>query len=448
MSTLAELKVLEDTVVRKVRRLSLPGKVLVEQQQLVEPDTVIARTELLPGLPNVVNLLENIDMAPRDLKECIKVEVGQEVEKGDLLAEIRRNIVAGGTVTIKSPYSGVVEHVSYTYGQIIIREKALDLDQAVIVNVPEELGISPWLARMAIMVKTDMMVKQNHILAAINMDAVRSPVSGRVVNINWEQGIIVLEREQRPLEVNAYLQGRVEEIIPQEGAVIAARAAYIQGIFGVGNERFGNIQVVVDRPHEVLTPEQLSSDLRGSIIVGGAYITSEALWEAMRLGVSGIVVGGASMQDIVEVIGKEIGVAVTGHEDIDFSLMITEGFGRLPMNERTFRIFRSHQGRVASMNGSTQIRAGVLRPEVVIPLTEQDLIEGCEQSEPDSVARLAAGQRVRVYRQPYFGKTGTVVEAPKAQRRVETEAVLTTLKVQLDSGQVIEVSDTNVEVLR
>ncbi len=46
---------------------------------------------------------------------------------------------------------------------------------------------------------------------------------------------------------------------------------------------------------------------------------------------------------------------------------MTEGFGRMTMAKRTFELLRGSGGRKASVNGATQIRAGVMRPEIVIP---------------------------------------------------------------------------------
>ncbi len=50
------------------------------------------------------------------------------------------------------------------------------------------------------------------------------------------------------------------------------------------------------------------------------------------------------------------------------TLVITEGFGKMAMAHRTFDLLKSKQGMKASVNGATQIRAGVMRPEVIVPL--------------------------------------------------------------------------------
>ena len=59
--------------------------------------------------------------------------------------------------------------------------------------------------------------------------------------------------------------------------------------------------------------------------------------------------------------------AITGQEEKGITLVVTEGFGDLAMAERTFELLRGCAGMRASVNGATQIRAGVLRPEIIIP---------------------------------------------------------------------------------
>ena len=51
-----------------------------------------------------------------------------------------------------------------------------------------------------------------------------------------------------PVEVNAYVRGRVVEELPGEGVVVEATGALLQGIFGVGGETWGALAMAVDSP--------------------------------------------------------------------------------------------------------------------------------------------------------------------------------------------------------
>ena len=66
-------------------------------------------------------------------------------------------------------------------------------------------------------------------------------------------------------------------------------------------------------------------ELAGSIILGGSNISGAALRKAADVGVVGIVVGGIVDRDLIDYLGYDIGVAITGHENIPLTLVITEG---------------------------------------------------------------------------------------------------------------------------
>ena len=141
--------------------------------------------------------------------------------------------------------------------------------------------------------------------------------------------------------------------------------------------------------------------------------------------------------------GYDIGVAITGNEDVKTTLIITEGFGKIRMASRTFDILKSLNGYKTSISGATQIRAGVMRPEIIIPY-QSDLPLQTEEDE----GTLEIGKPVRIIRSPYFGLIGKVVELPPQPTRIETESTTRVLKVQLEDGRVITVPRANVELIQ
>ena len=88
---------------------------------------------------------------------------------------------------------------------------------------------------------------------------------------------------------------------------------------------------------------------------------------APAAGARAVIAGGISASDLESFLGYDLGVAITGQEEKGSTLVVTEGFGDLAMAERTFALLRGCAGMRASVNGATQIRAGVLRPEIIIP---------------------------------------------------------------------------------
>ena len=147
------------------------------------------------------------------------------------------------------------------------------------------------------------------------------------------------------------------------------RAALVNGVFGVVGEARGELVLVVNEPGEALTAEAIEEGHIGKILVGGSTVTLDALRKAAQIGVSGVITGGVDQKDLTDFLGHEIGVGVTGGEEVGLTLIITEGFGVYPMRDATFRLLKTHEGRHASIDGTTQIRQRMLRPEVLIPLS-------------------------------------------------------------------------------
>ena len=217
----------------------------------------------------------------------------------------------------------------------------------------------------------------------------------------------------------------------------------MQGIFGVGGETFGEIVLGVHAPDEELTAARIGAAHRGKVVVGGSHVSHSTLVRARDVGVAAVVVGGFDDRDLRELLGRDLGVAVTGSEDLGLTLVLTEGFGRIRMADRSWRLLAEHQGRRASVSGATQIRAGVMRPEILIP--RERPVDG---PSPDGVARgLELGVLVRVIRSPWFGGIGVVVELPVALKPVESGAMVRVLTVEFASGERVTVPRANVELI-
>jgi hypothetical protein len=272
---------------------------------------------------------------------------------------------------------------------------------------------------------------------------VKSPVQGTVESVSPVTGQVILREPPIPVEVQAYIDGTVTEVIPGEGVVVETVGAFIQGIFGIGGEVHGTLELAVDDPSIELTSEQLKPEHQGKVVVGGSRVTRETIDRARSLGVRAIVIGGLDDQDLRAILGYDLGVAITGHEDLGLTVVVTEGFGRMTMAARTFELLSRFRGKQVSVNGATQIRAGVMRPEIVIPL------EGGSagiQAEAENQG-LTIGSPIRVIRMPNFGRLGEVVDLPSELMPLETEARVRVLRVRFGDGQEVVLPRANVEAI-
>ncbi len=280
-----------------------------------------------------------------------------------------------------------------------------------------------------------------------------SPITGNIESISDITGQVLLREPPKPVQISAYIDGKVINTIEKEGVVIEACATLIQGIFGIGRETSGELHVVVDSADDIIKPEDLNESHKDKIIVCGSIIYIDAIKKALDIGVRGIIVGGIRDKDIHELLGYDLGVAITGSENIKITLIITEGFGQISMATKTFKILKHREGSMSSINGATQIRAGVVRPEIIIPYNKEKSEEITKALTGDMAftikksGGIAIGDPIRVIRNPHFGKIGKVKALPSELRTIETEAMARVLEIEFFDGQTSIIPRSNVEAM-
>lgn len=355
----------------KQRILPLKGDVLVKVGDFVEPNVVVARTNL-PGPVEPINVANLLGVPPEDVPLCMLKEEGDKVDKGEVVG-LSKSFFGLFKSEAKAKIDGTIESISNVTGQVLLR--------------------------------------------------------GHPV----------------PVEVKAYVQGEIVEIFENEGVGIRTRATFIQGIFGIGGETHGRIAMIAKNPSDILEENDIDAGHKGCVIVGGSRVTAAALKKAISEGVAAVVVGGFDDKDLRDFLGKDLGVAITGSEDLGVTLVVTEGFGEIDMAKRTFDLLAKSEGREASVNGATQIRAGVIRPEVVIPLEKSE--QAVEQKGTDERLGLEIGSPVRVIRDPYFGTLGKVTALPPELHMLESESKARVLEVEFAGGERATIPRANVEAL-
>lgn len=272
--------------------------------------------------------------------------------------------------------------------------------------------------------------------------------SGKIESISHVTGQVILRGAPLPIQVRAYQAGTVKEVIPKQGVIIESEVTFLQGILGIGGEAYGIIQFACQNNQEPLEAHLLNESMKDKIVIGGARMTGDAVKRGIEIGAAAIISGGMDDEDLKEILGYDLGVAVTGSENIGTTLIITEGFGDIAMAERTFRLLKEREGAEAAVNGTTQIRAGVLRPEIVIPLEDDTKSDtNPDTKDKSEMGILEIGVPVRIIRDPYFGLLGAVGQMPTELRTLESGSESRVLEVILDSGKAVVVPRANVELI-
>jgi hypothetical protein len=317
------------------------------------------------------------------------------------------------------------------------------------INVANKLGIPPEDIEMVMLKKVGDKIEEGELIALsktlfIFKNPCHATITGTLESISTITGQVLQRGLPSPVEVKAYLDGEVTQVFPEEGVEVQCMASFVQGIFGIGGERNGAIKIGVSDNTGVLDEDSIDESMAGKIVIGGSLVTAGALTKANKVGVRGIVVGGFDDKDLRDFLGYDIGVAITGAEQIVTSLVVTEGFGQINMASRTFELLKKHEGEVACINGATQIRAGVIRPEVVVPSVGVPVTQNAADEE---ITGLAIGSPIRVIRHPYFGQLGEVTNLPAPLHQLESESKARVLGVKFDSGEEAIVPRANVEMI-
>jgi hypothetical protein len=333
-------------------------------------------------------------------------------------------------------------------GQDIVARTALPgnvttLNVAGLLGVPAEDILGMMLKKVGDAVEKDEIIAQSKGFFGLFKSAVHSPIKGTIESISEITGQMILREPPQPVEVTAYIDGEVTEVFPEEGVLIETIASMVQGIFGIGGETRGELLTVVNSPDQVLTAKEIDEKCKGKIVIGGSLCESSALEKAKSVGAKGIVAGGVEDESLKKFLGYDIGVAITGSEKTGVTLVVTEGFGRMRMANHAFNLLKSLNGKTASMNGATQIRAGVIRPEVIVP---------CDDKKTDIKSSSREGgleidTTIRIIRQPFFGLLGKVVALPVELQLIETESKVRVLEVELENGQRVTLPRANVEII-
>ena len=320
-----------------------------------------------------------------------------------------------------------------------------------IIRLAERLGFDPQTVIENLKVEEGQSIEAGQVLCSIKtffglftseQKATRGGLLEFITESNAHVGI---RQPSTPLEVDAYISGTVSEVNSGKSVTIETDGALIQGIFGVGGESKGTVYTLPIEPSTLVseeTIENLTDNINGCVIVGGQEFNIGGLRAAASKGASCVVTGSISAETLRQYVGYDIGVTITGDEEVPSTLIITEGFGKLPISERVIRLSKKLDGKSAAVNGATQVRAGAMRPEIIISNSEAS---GQERVIDNT---LQLGSKVRMIRVPYFGALGEVTELPNKPEKIETGAKVRVLRAKLGSGETVTVPRANVELVQ
>ncbi|MDW7755153.1 MAG: hypothetical protein SCH68_08315 [Brevefilum sp.] len=99
--------------IERVRKLPIPGQVLVEMGMEVNPQDVIAEAQV-PGKLIMLDIAKSLGISPDEMTSCLIREVGDVLEEGDIIAQHEKALPR----IFRAPINGKI--INYYQGQMVI----------------------------------------------------------------------------------------------------------------------------------------------------------------------------------------------------------------------------------------------------------------------------------------------------------------------------------------
>ena len=360
---------------KQTHKVELPykGNILVKKGDTVTPDTIIGENLYDPPRVYVISLFDKtyLHLNPENIEKSLRIKEGEEVKYGQRIAEIgSRKLIDELQFQhyyFDSPVRGRVEKINFDSGTVIMREIQDYSTKPVTLKVAKKLNIKPKMITRYMKKSLNDFVYAGELVASKIIDVqgsgfpmvVSAPTTGTIKKIDTESGTVTIQYDKDPYRRFAGINGKITGIEPELSAIISYEGSTLIGIIGFGSESWGKIKYLENVKNIGKCGEE-------DIVIIPARIDISFLKKVEKKKVKGVIAASIDNKDLVEFIGEDIGVALTGNENIPFPLIITEGFGNFEMDSDYNKFFKEHDGNMIYINGHTQIRAGVIRPRMIV----------------------------------------------------------------------------------
>lgn len=322
-----------------------------------------------------------------------------------------------------------------------------------VINLAKELKLSPVKALKSLqkpvgtpIYKGELLAKSKTLFGSKNVTA---PTDCMIESFNGTNGDLTLKMLPKQLPLLAGTFGIVDEVNTLTGEVyIKTMATQVVGVFGSGRERGGFLKVIGTRS-DLLNASNLSSNMKGTILVTGGLIFKDALKKAVEYQIDGLVSGGLNSDDYLSIAGS-LYANRESHTDIGMSLLSTEGYGPMAIGEDIYSTLTRFEGNYVFING--------FNSHLVLPETSADsiikarkialppLVGGVKYTPDNKIVNLTTGLKVRLVWPPFAGSQGTIISIDGVETTLPSGIAVHCALVEL-SNKKIKVPITNLEAI-
>jgi len=345
------IKRIKFTEINRISRLPIPGKVLVELGETVQPGDVIAEAKI-PTRVQILDIARGLGVHASDAASYMMRDLGEVVQKDDVIAQ--------------------------------------------------STGKLPRI--------------------------IRAPMGGKL--LDWTNGRVTLASEGKSEFVKAGMIGEVAEIIMNYGAVLRAYGCLIQGVWGNGRVGSGLLTLLDSRMESHIEEVMLDYFEEGQVLAAGHCLQVDHLDVLAKKGISGLILCSMPPELIQAAVEQP------------YPIIVLQGFGRIPPDPLSVSLLSGCMDELVSINACGRDKDKGERPEVVIPLNDNDF----EDELPPRV-ELMPGQWVQVGAGKAIGKTGEVMEISQENSPFESGMNVPSAKIRLFNDEEITVPGGNLVLL-
>jgi uncharacterized protein (TIGR01319 family) len=349
---------------------SLPyvGKIHVEAGEKVAPDTILGENLYDPPRIFVLQVFRGRESLCNEtsFRKNLLVSTGEEVKNDQLIYKEQLSfldsLMSASHFNYFSPVRGKVEKIDWKNGTLILREIQDYSFDPVVVKVCDKLGIKPAHLKGCMRKQKGDFITTDEILVVKSISKqeqiVHSPATGTITDVDTVKGTVTIRYIKKDLRLKACLNAKVTSVSRNRFIELEYEGTSIYGKIGFGKATDGTI---------VWNDKFVEADLKQDFIAIFPFaLNNEQLNICKRNLIAGIIMPSMAEEDIVHLLGYELGVGITGGESLPFSIILTGGFGNFSFPANLANALRDCTGKHGVLFPATQIRAGVVRPSLII----------------------------------------------------------------------------------
>jgi hypothetical protein len=327
---------------------------------------------------------------------------------------------------------------------------------AVKISVADQLGVAPQEVNKYLMKPVGSTFGAGEALArnrkGLRNVVVAAPVAGTLLSVDTDTGMAHLAPGGSG-DIRAMVAGDVEFVDGKQSVSIRTVGSRLYGIVGLGGSVRGTLRVVAASPGEELQAGKVNSELKGAIVVGGAWASAAAIKKLIEAGAAGLITGGFVDREVMASLGVAAddrlapwrmrpGDQAIGQEYTPgIAMMATEGFGPLAIHPESFALLQELEGAEAVLFTPTRVVGYLQRPKLIV--VNEDLID---DDAPSGTAVLSHGAKARMVDQNGLGQLVEIESGARRVRRGDGNMV-EVVDVRMGNDQSRTVPLANVELI-